>query len=253
MRRRTDRSSSPSEYLKRAGCALAEALWPTRCAICDLPGSLLCNDCAAKLIFIDATLACPTCGAPYGIIQCSECASTQNIPEEASHVSPFPLRAMASALLLDDRAKRIVTTFKDRNERRLSELMGAVMSRYVDPDWTRGNCALSYVPATKAALRERGFDHTETLALAVARALGIRCMNLFERPATSDQRKLGRKERMRNMRNSFALKECQDLPASVLLIDDVSTTGATMIGAAMALKDAGVDTVYGLTFGKVLC
>ncbi|MDD7364937.1 MAG: double zinc ribbon domain-containing protein, partial [Olsenella sp.] len=57
--------------------ALAEAalelLWPTRCAGCDQPGELLCEECRASLPWVDQRFACPVCGAPFGWLTCTEC------------------------------------------------------------------------------------------------------------------------------------------------------------------------------------
>ena len=46
--------------------ALAETVWPTRCAICDAPGQVLCDSCCASLPYVDWWRACPRCGAPFG-------------------------------------------------------------------------------------------------------------------------------------------------------------------------------------------
>ena len=60
-------------YAEAAAQAVAETLWPTRCAICDEPGELLCERCKSELPFIDLWRACPICGAPWGHTQCTEC------------------------------------------------------------------------------------------------------------------------------------------------------------------------------------
>ena len=51
-------------YAEAAAQAVAETLWPTRCAICDEPGELLCERCRSEPPFIDLWRACPICGAP---------------------------------------------------------------------------------------------------------------------------------------------------------------------------------------------
>ena len=61
------------EIVHQAAECAAEVLWPTRCALCDRPGSVLCPQCESSLHFIDAWQACPRCGAPFGRAVCTEC------------------------------------------------------------------------------------------------------------------------------------------------------------------------------------
>ena len=55
--------------------AAAETLWPTRCAICDRPGNVLCARCARLLPYVDWWRACRRCGSPFGYVQCDACSS----------------------------------------------------------------------------------------------------------------------------------------------------------------------------------
>ena len=104
--------------------AALETLWPTRCALCDVPGELICKDCRSVLAFIDANDACPRCGAPFGCRQCTECNDTMLT---AAGREGLPVTAMASVLLADEGARRIVTTYKDGNERRLAPEMARLI------------------------------------------------------------------------------------------------------------------------------
>ena len=82
---------------------VAETLYPTRCAVCDKPGAVLCGSCAAALPYIDALTACPRCGAPFGVVQCSECTSV--LMEPFGYKEP-PYDEMASALVLTEAVRR---------------------------------------------------------------------------------------------------------------------------------------------------
>ncbi|MEG0324645.1 MAG: double zinc ribbon domain-containing protein, partial [Raoultibacter sp.] len=53
--------------------SLEETLWPTRCAVCDTLGTVLCDRCRQRLPYIDYWRSCPRCGAPFGFTQCTEC------------------------------------------------------------------------------------------------------------------------------------------------------------------------------------
>lgn len=52
-----------------------ELLWPTRCVLCDVPGTLLCEDCRLEIPYIDSLHACPYCGQAYGKLVCIDCNS----------------------------------------------------------------------------------------------------------------------------------------------------------------------------------
>lgn len=140
---------------------VAETLYPTRCAVCDKPGAVLCGSCAAALPYIDALTACPRCGAPFGVVQCSECTSV--LMEPFGYKEP-PYDEMASALVLTEAVRRIVTVYKDQNERGLARPMAQIMARYLPPRWMGAAPVVTFVPATAAARRRRGFDHAEHLA-----------------------------------------------------------------------------------------
>lgn len=229
---------------------IAETLWPTRCCVCERPGEkVLCDECLSRLKYIDSCKACPLCGAPYGVLECSEC---NDVVLNLLGLERLPVDGMASVVELDDAARRIVTIYKDADERRLRDDIARLMSRYVSPDLIRRKCAIVYIPDTKAALRRRGFDHSHEIAKALAADVSLECLQLFKRPKSFDQRKLNARQRISNMTGTLALREETAVPENILLVDDVCTTGATLFSAASALKENGAKYVYGLTFGRVL-
>lgn len=236
------------QLLRAASDAVQETLWTTRCAVCDVPGALLCRSCADALPFIDANRACPRCGAPYGIVQCTECNRT--LLAQAGR-EQLPLDGMVSALGLDDAARRLVTTYKDRGEQRLAGIIGALIAQAVPPSWLRGGAAVTFVPATAAARARRGFDHAERMAQAVSERLSLPCLGILERPHSTDQRLLGRRGRLRNLQQGMSCHPGALVPRAVIVVDDVCTTGATLYGAADALRAAGAQRVYGATLARV--
>lgn len=227
--------------------AVAETLWPTRCVLCDAPGATLCPSCAQTLPYIDALTACSRCGAPHGAVQCTECTP---VMLEGAGYEAFPLDAAVSAVLLTARTRRLVTTFKDQGERRLARDMAAIVARYLPPQWLAEGCAISYVPATAAARRRRGFDHAELLARELSWHVSCEFAPLLRPPHHRDQRKLSRHERALNAARSMEVLPGASVPPRLVVVDDVCTTGATLYAAATALRAAGAATVFGATFAR---
>ena len=231
----------------RAFEVFAETLFPTRCAVCDAPGTPLCPRCTAALPYIDVLLACPRCGARFGRIQCTECNCVLLAP--FGYKEP-PWDGAASAVVLTDETRRVVTVFKDQGERALARPIAAILARLIPPSWLVGRPAIAFVPATSAARRRRGFDHAELLARELSWALGTDLAPLLTPPRRLDQRKLSRTARIQNMRESFAVLPGATAPRTVIVVDDVCTTGSTLFAATEALKKGGVEKVYALTFAR---
>lgn len=226
--------------------ALAETLWPTRCAICDMPGAVLCERCCAELPYVDWWRACKRCGSPFGLVQCDIC---NPIGLSRLGIDRLPFEACASAVHFCGDTGQIVRVFKDQGEQRLAVDMALIMARIIPPEWDYE--AVTYVPATLSAFRYRGYDHAELIASALADRLGVRHIPTLNRPRTRDQRKLGSKERISNLAGSFAPRDAPETARSLILVDDVLTTGATLCAASQALRQSGVEQVRCLTFARV--
>ncbi|WP_165246717.1 double zinc ribbon domain-containing protein [Adlercreutzia sp. ZJ141] len=232
---------------------VSETIWPTRCAVCDVPGEVLCDQCRRELPYIDWWRACPRCGSPFGAIQCCEC---NDVMLAAAGRSAPGYDGCASAVLYGDAAARIVRTWKDAGDRALSAAMARIMAPYALPTWLEKRPVIVGIPASRAARRARGFDHGAELALALAHELDLPVAYALDHPRSLDQRTLGRRGRIANMSERFSMSEAaQDIvrqAASVILVDDVHTTGSTLFAAADALHAAGVQNVWALTFARVL-
>ena len=95
----------------------------------------------------------------------------------------------------------------------------------------------------------------EAIARIIANAQQLPLLFAFERPQTSDQRKLTQQQRLENLTRSFIVRSqlhALALPPRILVLDDVMTTGATLRAAASALKSSGALSVEGLTFARVV-
>jgi predicted amidophosphoribosyltransferase len=146
-------------------------------------------------------------------------------------------------------AREALKAFKLAGERRSARALAAWMfpvARSLLPV-----DALTWVPATRRSEAERGFVPAAELARALARALGVPAARLLVKVrATRDQAELGREARRANLAGAFV--PVGPVPARVLLVDDVLTTGATIEACAHALVAGGGREVSVVTFARSL-
>lgn len=186
---------------------------PRTCAGCRAPGSLLCRLCLRHLAAAQPRRAQPD-------------------PQPAG----FPRTAAAGAY--DDVVRGLLLAYKERGRLRLADPLGALLAgavRLLDA----GPVVLVPVPSSRAAVRARGHDHALRLARAAAAQGGWRAAALL-RPAraVADQAGLSSQERAVNLAGALAVRgSLEGLP--VLVVDDVVTTGATLVEAARALRAGG--------------
>ena len=209
---------------------LAELLSPTRCAGCELPGSLLCAGCRELALRFAPSESCPRCGAPFGALVCTECWSRQFAFEGA-----LALGELAAPLA------RGVVLHKDAGERRLGAEFGKMLAARVGEQWPGWADVVTWIPGTPQALSRRGFDHAQALALPVAERLDLPASGLLGRGRARDQRSLGRLARAANAAETFSASPVSH--ARVLVVDDVLTTGATLDAASAVLLEAGAEAV----------
>ena len=226
--------------------AVGEFLYPTRCIFCDMPGSLICNSCIKALPLIDQNLACPRCGAPFGKLTCTECASPGTLDKDGKLLPPsFPFVQARAACSYDGVARRLITTYKDGGEQRLSTYIASLICNTARV-WQHNLDALVCVPANKKHARQRGFDHMELIANQCSQWLELPQLHALQSAKSFDQRELSLEERIKNKEGSMHVKNQFDqrLPANILLIDDVFTTGATLVAATNALLKGGACRVF---------
>ena len=184
---------------------------------------------------------CPVCGA-QGPAPCERCARDLRRPPG---LPPPPGVDGCSALLdYDGAGRELVARLKYRNARSSVPFLGRGMASLV----TDGRFdVVTWAPTTPARLRARGFDQAELLARAVARNLGVPCRRLLRRgpgPAQTGRDAVARLDGP-GFKARRALRG-----GTVLLVDDVVTTGATVAAAARALREAGAGAVHVLAAAR---
>jgi predicted amidophosphoribosyltransferase len=152
--------------------------------------------------------------------------------------TPTGLDGLVAPLSYTGAGREVVARLKYRNARAVLPALASAIAALVDPATVD---VVTWAPTTAARRRERGFDQARLLARAVARRLHRPCRSLLRREPGPPQ--TGRSRRDRVTGPTFAVTG--RVRARVLVVDDVVTTGATVLAAATALKTAGATAVTG--------
>jgi predicted amidophosphoribosyltransferase len=215
-----------------------DLLLPQRCLVCSLPGGQVCDGCTSALRRI-ASPMCERCGAPtaWPVRRCAECAGRR-----------LAFARARAAVEYDAPVRRIVAAWKERGLRRLAAWAAAVVADGLPPPSVH---CLAFVPGDPDRRLRRGHHPAEQLARALGAAWNLNVQTLLVRARGSPrQRGLTRAERRRNVAAAFSA--IGRAPASVGLVDDVYTTGATTNAAASALRGGGARHVQVVTFARTI-
>jgi competence protein ComFC len=234
------------------------ALFPVTCTclFCDTPLAAhrftniwqrLCIACTAQLHRIDGAI-CQVCGRVSNQEKtnvCGDCSAVQQV-KWVYNRSVFAYTAFV---------KQLVWRYKYKGLQRLAKPLGLLMAETVDHYWRKQKFVLSYVPLHRDRLQERGFNQAALLAQMIGKHLRLPVVPLLmRRRATPQQSSKGRDERLHALHDAFSLREDVDVTQlaehSILLVDDIYTTGTTIRECAKPLKRRGIENVYSITIAR---
>jgi len=228
------------QLVKLKGMALS-LLFPQWCIGCGADGSLICYSCRVSLPRITPAI-CPMCGRPQpsGMI----CPGCVNWRAEIDGIrSPFRF---------DGVVRQAVHQLKYRNLRALAAPLAELLDDYMRTSPVPGD-VLVPVPLHRKRLRERGYNQSGLLARELGRLAHLPVVDdcLFREQYTPPQARTSNvDERRSNVVGVFTCRDDRLRGNKVLLIDDVSTSGATLDACAAALKAAGAISVWGLVLAR---
>ena len=103
-----------------------------------------------------------------------------------------------------------------------------------------------YIPSSKKAIRDRGFNQCEYLAEEISKNLSISvCKDIIKNKNIKEQKLLSKEERYKNIKGAFSLKTDKNIKnKKLLLLDDVMTTGSTINTISRLLKENGAEKIY---------
>jgi ComF family protein len=199
---------------------------------------MLCGDCRCALRTLTSP-RCARCGAPtaWPVERCRECAGRR-----------LAFASARASVAYAGPARPLLRAWKEHGLRRVADLAAELVVAHVERPAVD---VIAYIPPDGARQLERGHHPAERLARALGRCWCLETAPLLERTRPgARQTGLHRTERRANVRGAF--KATASVRGTVLLIDDVYTTGATVGAAATALRAAGAARVEVVTFARTV-
>lgn len=209
---------------------------------------------------------CPSCGgiADTELELCSACFAEYEKETEDLGVSELllpidgrtePLLCIYSGSYLSSKARvteRLLFAMKQKSDRSAVRFFARVLAHDITKCLlSRGDDVRSYIvtfaPRSRANRSKYGFDHAERLARVVAQYSGARYMSCFVRRGGEEQKLLGRAERSENAETISIRKGARVEGAKLIVIDDLITSGATLVRCATELYRVGAAAVIGAT------
>lgn len=212
---------------------MLDLLFPPRCASCGSGAWSLCRRCAAR-VAVAGPPACARCGRPWeeAVASCADCP-------------PGAVDAARAPFVYEGPLARAIRALKFSGWRALAPALASAMVEslsHVHPVDGFAPDAVTWVPLSRRRRGARGFDQAEVLARLVAARLDLEAVPLLSRTRdTPAQATRTGPVRRASLRRAFAV--AGPAPPSVLLVDDVLTTGATAAACAVALRDEGARSV----------
>lgn len=218
-------------------------LYPPVCGGCGKKGDRWCDNCRANLIPVPEPM-CEICGQPQpdkGI--CSDCLNPRP-----------PFRAMRSWVVFDGPMRKVIHALKyGKNNGGLGySLAPGLADFYQSLEWTVD--MIVPIPLSAQRLQQRGYNQVDLVARPFADLLGVAYLPRALEKIRHTETQVGKTktERKDNVRGAFRGSPQLVAGKSVLILDDVATTGSTLQAASLALQEAGAARVFALTLARAL-
>lgn len=209
--------------------------------IIDGGNNYLCDNCLKEIEFIKH--ACVKCGDKVNEFDkyCKKCKESPK----------FYFDANISVAKLEGLAKTLIYRLKFGGKKFIAKTFAKFMADKFNSTISDNIDYVCYVPITNSRRKERGYNQSEEIAVEFCMLTNLKLyLNLFLKlKDTTDQTRLNKKERTRNLKDVFFIQDNIDIKnKNFIIIDDVMTTGATINALSRLLKKKGAGLVYGLTF-----
>ena len=231
---------------------MIDILFPQICLLCDNKSEtdIICSSCLQDFRFIDNSRVCRVCGVPFSSVgeqKLSLCGNCINNTQS--------LLKVRSVLLYKDKLKDLLHEYKYSSKLYaaycLSEL---IIDKF--PFDLNGFDMIVPVPIHIRRLRERGYNQTVLISTVLSKRLGV-SLDIFSLKKIKDTKRQvdmsDFKSRAKNVKNSFLVSNKKAFSGkTVLLLDDVYTSGSTIKECSKQLLSSGAKYVFGLTIARAV-
>lgn len=218
-----------------------DLLYPPLCAGCGKPNHRFCSDCLQGVKIIDFPF-CAFCG--------KQTNDDQPVCAECGHV-PVHFTAAAAWAVYGGTLREAIHSLKYKNDMGLGDFFAQYLIEILsEKDWSFD--LIIPVPLSAQRKKERTYNQSALLSRPIARYFQLEhSMNALKRTKdTGTQVKRNRAERDLSLKDAFSGNPAKLKGRSVLLVDDIITTGATINHCSEALLQAGAVRVYAVSLAK---
>lgn len=212
-------------------------LAPHDCIFCGNEGNVVCAPCRADLVD-DRLCCCHVCGAPSASYEpCNGCRRQTTLD------ALFALGAH------EDELRDVIGRLKFTGARQVAHDIAPALASLLPV--LSEPLLITHMPTAHARVRARGFDHAQLLAAALAAELQVHHAPLLSRHGAARQVGASKDLRARQAKAMFSLLHPEPVKGrTILLVDDVVTTGASMEAAARLIQRAGAKKVFGVAIAR---
>lgn len=227
--------------LYRSAWSALDLLFPPVCGGCNNIGSRWCQDCQKKVKILNG-IVCDVCGLPQAQVGiCKTCLA------DRPH-----FHALRAWTIFENPIQQALHKLKYKRDISLGDSLAYHMLPFVQNLNWQADLILP-TPLGKQRVKERGYNQAAMIAKPLALALQVQYSDtqLTRKKETRTQVGLTKLERKKNVEGVFQAS-ANVKRKNIIVMDDVSTTGATLSSIAQALHDAGANRVYALTVARAL-
>ena len=243
--------------LEKLKNGVLEAVFPAACVSCGKEGAYICAQC--EIFLVEASFICPVCRqASFTGERHRLCAPKYGLQ---GLVSVWEYEGAAQRLVHCIKYNGVTHAIGESIERACSSMVfnqrrfGTFLSFLFSPD-----TLVTFVPMHSKKEKRRGFNQAELFANMLAKRTKSTAASLLQKSKeTKPQVDLDKEQRKVNVKDSFVMANVSggtlSVPIttlSVVLVDDVWTTGATMQECCRVLKKAGIREVWGFTLARTI-
>ena len=238
--------------MKSYADSFLELLYPEKntCLICEdydesIGDKYICPHCENLLKKIEIPM-CSKCSKPINYNSLTTLCQECSIEEKHFIMSKSPYA-------YDNLIKKSIYSYKYYNKPYFYKMFGNLLINFMlSTNYTDFACIVS-VPLHSSKMRKRGYNQSELLAKYISTKLSIPYVDALKRTKkTQKQSEQSKVERMKNLKNAFTIKASAHkiINSSVLLVDDIYTTGATVDECSKVLMNYGASKVYVITIAR---